>query len=66
MSCGAVRIMKSRQHPIMTSRAPMSETEGAALQFFVCRTSNDYQDRMASSEGSWVNHNKKWPVTNLS
>ena len=33
----------------------MSENEGAALEFFVCRTKNDYkEDRMASSEGSWA------------
>ena len=29
----------------------MSETEGAALQFFVCRTTNDYQDRIKKGAG---------------
>ena len=28
VSCGAVRVIKSRQHPIMTSRAPVSGPEG--------------------------------------
>ena len=42
------------------------ETEGAALHFFVCRTSNDYQDRMASSEGTRrITTKNGKPVINL-
>ena len=53
----ARRFQKFKDSSIITCCAPMSETEGAALQFFVRRTSNDYQERMASSEGSWANQN---------